>query len=154
MWLERAQQSKACAALTEDPMFNSQHPCGSSQPSINSISGNLMHAWKHVVHIKIKIFSFFFFFFIFKTRFLAGLKLKNPPASAHPVVGLKVCTITAQLIKINLKKIKFYARCVAHTFHRSTVEAEAGGAHVWGQPGLQSEFCTSQGYTVICHLKN
>jgi hypothetical protein len=34
---------------------------------------------------------------------------------------------------------------VAHTFSPSTWEAEAGG--VRGQPGLQSEFQDSQGYT-------
>jgi hypothetical protein len=34
---------------------------------------------------------------------------------------------------------------VAHTFNPSTWEAEAGGFQ--GQPGLQSEFQDSQGYT-------
>jgi hypothetical protein len=36
---------------------------------------------------------------------------------------------------------------VAHTFNLSTGEAEAGDFWVWGQPGLQSEFQDSQGYT-------
>jgi hypothetical protein len=36
---------------------------------------------------------------------------------------------------------------VAHTFNPSTQEAEAGGFLVRGQPGLQSEFQDSQGYT-------
>jgi hypothetical protein len=36
---------------------------------------------------------------------------------------------------------------VAHTFNPSTWEAEAGGFFVRGQPGLQSEFQDSQGYT-------
>jgi hypothetical protein len=37
---------------------------------------------------------------------------------------------------------------VMHAFNPSTQEAEAGGSlAVWGQPGLQSEFQDSQGYT-------
>jgi hypothetical protein len=36
---------------------------------------------------------------------------------------------------------------VAHTFNPSTWEAEAGGFLVQVQPGLQSEFQDSQGYT-------
>jgi hypothetical protein len=35
---------------------------------------------------------------------------------------------------------------VVHTFIPSTLEAEAGGFLVRGQPGLQSEFQDSQGY--------
>jgi hypothetical protein len=58
-----------------------------------------------------KTFNFFFFFFwISETGFLvslcspgcpgthsvdqAGLELRNPPASASPVLGLKVCATT------------------------------------------------------------
>jgi hypothetical protein len=37
---------------------------------------------------------------------------------------------------------------MVHAFNPSTWEAEAGGFWVWGQPGLQSEFQDSQGYTV------
>jgi hypothetical protein len=36
---------------------------------------------------------------------------------------------------------------VAHTFDPSTQEAEAGRFLSRGQPGLQSEFQNSQGYT-------
>jgi hypothetical protein len=36
---------------------------------------------------------------------------------------------------------------VVHTFNPSTWEAEAGGFLSSGQPGLQSEFQYSQGYT-------
>jgi hypothetical protein len=36
---------------------------------------------------------------------------------------------------------------VAHVFNPSTGEAEAGGFLVRGQPGLQSVFQDSQGYT-------
>jgi hypothetical protein len=36
---------------------------------------------------------------------------------------------------------------VAHAFNPSTQEAEAGGSLNQGQPGLQSEFQDSQGYT-------
>jgi hypothetical protein len=36
---------------------------------------------------------------------------------------------------------------VAHTFNPSTREAEEGDFWVQGQPGLQSEFQDSQGYT-------
>jgi hypothetical protein len=36
---------------------------------------------------------------------------------------------------------------VAHAFNPSTWEAEAGGFLSRGQPGLQSEFQDSQGYT-------
>jgi hypothetical protein len=54
-----------------------------------------------------------------------------------------------KLIYINgytiTKKIKIQPGVVAHTFNPSTREAEAGG--VRGQPGLQSEFQDSQGYT-------
>jgi hypothetical protein len=40
---------------------------------------------------------------------------------------------------------------VAHAFNPSTWEAEAGG--VQGQPGLQSEFQDSQGYTEKPYLE-
>jgi hypothetical protein len=36
---------------------------------------------------------------------------------------------------------------VAHAFNPNTWEADAGGFWVQGQPGLQSEFQDSQGYT-------
>jgi hypothetical protein len=51
-------------------------------------------------------FFFFFFFWLFETRFLcivlavldfvdqAGLELRNPPASASRVLGLKACATT------------------------------------------------------------
>jgi hypothetical protein len=57
----------------------------------------------------LNIFSFFFFFFlVFRDRVSlyspgypgphsvdqAGLELRNPPASASPVLGLKVCATT------------------------------------------------------------
>jgi hypothetical protein len=61
-------------------------------------------------------FFFFFFFGFLETGFLcvdlgspgshsvdqAGLKLRDPPASASRVLGLKVCTTTARL-----KMLKF-----------------------------------------------
>jgi hypothetical protein len=53
------------------------------------------------------LFFFFFFFWFFETGFLcvaqaaleftvdqAGLELRNPPASASRVLGLKACTTT------------------------------------------------------------
>jgi hypothetical protein len=59
------------------------------------------------------LFFFFFFFWFFKTGFLcivlavlcpgtyfvdqAGLELRNPPASASRVLGLKACATTARL---------------------------------------------------------
>jgi hypothetical protein len=43
---------------------------------------------------------------------------------------------------------------VAHTFNPSTREAEADRFLVQGQPGLQSEFQDSQGYTEKPCLKN
>jgi hypothetical protein len=42
---------------------------------------------------------------------------------------------------------------VAHTFNPSTWEAEAGDFWVQGQPGLQSEFQDSQGYTEKPYLE-
>ena len=43
---------------------------------------------------------------------------------------------------------------VLHTFNPSTGEVEAGGSlWLWGQPGLQSEFQDSQGYTEKSCLK-
>jgi hypothetical protein len=43
---------------------------------------------------------------------------------------------------------------VVHTFNPSTREAEAGGFLSLRQPGLQSEFQDSQGYTEKpCHEK-
>ena len=43
---------------------------------------------------------------------------------------------------------------VAHAFNASTRETEAGGFWVWGQPGLQSKFQDSQGYTEKLCLEN
>ena len=43
---------------------------------------------------------------------------------------------------------------VAHAFNHSTWEAEAGEFLSSGQPGLQSEFQDSQGYTEKPCLKN
>jgi hypothetical protein len=57
-------------------------------------------------------FFFLFFFFVFRDRVSlyipgcpgthcvdqAGLELRNPPASASQVLGLKVCVITARLL--------------------------------------------------------
>jgi hypothetical protein len=67
-------------------------------------------------HRTISFFLFFFFFFFFQdrvslyspgcpgTHFVdqAGLELRNSPASASQVLGLKVCTTTAQLLFIYL----------------------------------------------------
>ena len=41
----------------------------------------------------------------------------------------------------------FQPGVVAHVFNPRTWEAEAGGFLSQGQPGLQSEFLNSQGYT-------
>jgi hypothetical protein len=43
---------------------------------------------------------------------------------------------------------------VAHAFNSNTWEAEAGGFLSRGQPGLQSEFQDSQGYTEKPCLEN
>jgi hypothetical protein len=65
----------------------------------------------------IKNKSFFFFFLVFRDRVSlcspgcpgthsvdqAGLELRDPPASASQVLGLKACATTARL-KISLKK--------------------------------------------------
>jgi hypothetical protein len=42
----------------------------------------------------------FFFFFFFEIGFVdqAGLELRNPPASASQVLGLKACATTAWLV--------------------------------------------------------
>ena len=62
-------------------------------------------------------FFFFFFFFCFLDRVSlcspgypgtqsvdqAGLKLRNPPASASPVLGLKACATTAQQVTFILR---------------------------------------------------
>jgi hypothetical protein len=49
---------------------------------------------------------------------------------------------------VNIEKPILRPGMVAHTFNASTWEAEAGGSlWVGGQPGLQSEFQDSQGYT-------
>jgi hypothetical protein len=56
---------------------------------------------------------FFFFFLVFRdkvslcspeTHFVdqAGLELRNPPASASQVLGLKVCATTARLFRHHL----------------------------------------------------
>jgi hypothetical protein len=63
-------------------------------------------------------FVFCFLFFFFEAGFLyvvlavlelssvdqAGLKLRNPPASASHVLGLKVCVTIAQLIIVTFKQ--------------------------------------------------
>jgi hypothetical protein len=46
---------------------------------------------------------------------------------------------------VNLKIVLLSQAVVAHALNPSTQEAEAGGFR--GQPGLQSEFQDSQGYT-------
>jgi hypothetical protein len=70
---------------------------------------------------------FFFFFLVFRDRVSlcspgcpgtqsvdqAGLELRNPPASASQVLGLKACTATTRL----------YVACA---FNPSSGEAEAG----------------------------
>jgi hypothetical protein len=43
---------------------------------------------------------------------------------------------------------------VAHAFNLNTQEAEAGRLGVQGQPGLQSKFQNSQGYTEKPCLRN
>jgi hypothetical protein len=48
---------------------------------------------------------------------------------------------------ISNKNIKTEPGVVVHAFNPSTWEAEAGDFWVQGQPGLQSEFQDSQGYT-------
>jgi hypothetical protein len=57
----------------------------------------------------------------------AGLKLRDPPASASQVLGLKVCATTAQQNKAF--KVFFFTgwAVVAHACNPSTWEAEAGG---------------------------
>jgi hypothetical protein len=67
------------------------------------------------VLIKIKYFNFFFFLVWFfrdrvslyspgcpETHFVdqAGLELRNPPASASQVLGLKACATTARLTQM------------------------------------------------------
>ena len=49
--------------------------------------------------------------------------------------------------KTKTKKIWFELGMVVHTFNPSTWKAEAEDFWVQGQPGLQSEFQDSQGYT-------
>jgi hypothetical protein len=51
--------------------------------------------------LKLIFFGCLFVCLFFETRFLcialAGLELRNPPASASQVLGLKACATTAQL---------------------------------------------------------
>jgi hypothetical protein len=51
---------------------------------------------------KVFVWVFFFFFFFLETGFLcialAVLELRNLPASASQVLGLKACAITAWLV--------------------------------------------------------
>jgi hypothetical protein len=55
------------------------------------------------------------------------------------------------MVSVYSSKTFQWQAVVAHAFNPSTWEAEAGGslADLWvkGQPGLQSEFQDSQGYT-------
>jgi hypothetical protein len=69
---------------------------------------NLGHVLDPKLRKKISFFFFFFFFWFFETGFLcvalacpgthfvdqAGLELRNPPASASGVLGLKACATT------------------------------------------------------------
>jgi hypothetical protein len=57
---------------------------------------------------------FLFLFSFFETGFLcpgtqfvdqAGLELRNPPASASPVLGLKACTTTPSLQSFIIEKL-------------------------------------------------
>jgi hypothetical protein len=89
--------------------------------------GDLQSMWWSVTPYTTRISfteysSFFFFFFFFfcrdrvslyspgcpGTHFVdqAGLELRNPPASAWQVLGLKVCATTARLQNIPLQKKK------------------------------------------------
>jgi hypothetical protein len=58
-----------------------------------------------------------------------------------------VCICVAQTVAL-LRGVALLWAMVVHAFNPSTWEAEAGGS-LWvrGQPGLQSEFQDSQGYT-------
>jgi hypothetical protein len=68
------------------------------------------------------------------------------------LLGIVQCRINSTLLS-NLYftapvfKVWTWPGVVAHTFNPSTREAEAGRFLSWGQPGLQSEFQDSQGYT-------
>jgi hypothetical protein len=70
----------------------------------------------------------------------------------HRVSSRTVRTTERPCLENKTKKKK-RAGVVAHTFNPSTQEAEAGGFLSPGQPGLQSEFQDSQGYTGNSVLK-
>jgi hypothetical protein len=54
--------------------------------------GSLVPSW--VLQVKLRPSSFFRKVFYFVHQ--AGLELRNPPASASQVLGLKACTTTAR----------------------------------------------------------
>jgi hypothetical protein len=74
-------------------------------------------------------FLFVFFFLVFRDRVSqcssgcprthsvdqAGLELRNPPASASQVLGLKVCATTTQHLLGSLYDIKIYFCCQSNT---------------------------------------
>jgi hypothetical protein len=66
-------------------------------------------------------YALFFWFWVFETGFLcvdqAGLELRNPPASASQVLGLKACATTAGfhmhiLKNLFLKFLVIYFMCM------------------------------------------
>jgi hypothetical protein len=73
-----------------------------------SRAGGMWKGWEWVQDFSFFSFFFFFFFLVFRDRVSlyspgcpgthsvdwAGLELRNPPASASQVLGLKVCTTT------------------------------------------------------------
>jgi hypothetical protein len=81
---------------------------------------------------------FFFFFLVFRDRVSlygpgcpgtyfvdqAGLELRNPPASASQVLGLKACTTTPG--RKVLKRAGNGTVVVVHVFNPSTQEAKVG----------------------------
>jgi hypothetical protein len=125
-------EGKSAYSSCRGPRFSSQHPQGSLHLSVTPIAGNLMSlassdTCMHAAHKNSSRCTYIgtnknnkiiihLFCFVFRDRVSlyspgcpgthsvdqAGLELRNLPASASQVLGLKACATTAWLI-INLK---------------------------------------------------
>jgi hypothetical protein len=98
-------------------IFNYGHSFYLTKTVMNSVKP-LDACWHLTVNWFLSFFSFFFFFFlVFRVRVSlcspdcpgthfvdqAGLELRNPPASASRVLGLKACTTTPPAVNWFLK---------------------------------------------------
>jgi hypothetical protein len=125
--LENGSAVRSTGCSSRGPGFHSQHLHSSSQPSVTPFSVDLMPSsglFRHCMymvhkytcmqntHTHIYLFVYLFIYLLVfrdrislyipgcpETHFVdqAGLELRNPPASAFQVLGLKACTTTARL---------------------------------------------------------